>query len=205
MSDDGYQQHTTNGAKVRADVVDVYAFTRVERNGRDPRERAAAKSSTARPYESEAEWPRGTPVKEHDSVVYFLQVLRSGPPLEKTWHPVMGHVEAGETSVQCAVREMREELGLEVHQAIGIYALEQVHPFYIAHIDTIVMSPRFCVEVPPTWSPALNDEHAAFRWVRESDIDALFMWPGQKSVCREILREIVRDESLSRAWLRVRM
>lgn len=201
---DGYQAHTGHGAKIRADVVDVYVFTRIEPGGNDPRERAAAKASTARAYESEAEWPKGATKGSRDPIVYFLQVLRSGPPLENTWHPVMGHVEAGETSVQCAVREMREELGLERASALGMYALEQVHPFYIAAIDTVVMSPRFCVEVTADWSPVLNDEHAEFRWVRETDIDSMFMWPGQKAACREILREVVRDASLSREWLRVK-
>lgn len=204
---DGYQSHTAHGAKIRADVVDVYVFTRVEKNGNDPRERAAAQAATSRAYESEAEWPRGGGNRRNDDrVVHFLQALRSGPPLENTWHPVMGHVEAGEASAACAVREMREELGLSPTDPAwrGIWALEQVHPFYIAAIDTVVMSPRFCVEVAPEWSPVLNDEHAEFRWVRETDVDGMFMWPGQKAACREILREVVRDESLSREWLRVK-
>lgn len=211
---DGYQSHTGHGARIRADVVDVYVFTRVEKNGNDPRERAAAKASTARGYESEAEWPReATKARSHGAtkgqdgdVVHFLQALRSGPPLENTWHPVMGHVEAGETSAACAVREMREELGLSPQTTAwrGMWALEQVHPFYIAAIDTVVVSPRFCVEVGPVWTPVLNDEHAEFRWVRETDVDAMFMWPGQKATCREILREVVRDASLSREWLRVK-
>jgi dATP pyrophosphohydrolase len=165
----GYQPHTSHGAKIRADVIDVYVF------------RLAAG-------------------------IEFLQLLRSGAPLENTWHPVMGHVHAGETSVACARREMQEELGLAPRDRaiVGMWALEQVHPFYIASIDTVVMSPRFACEVRPEWTPRLNDEHTAHRWVRESDIDAMFMWPGQKACCREILREIVANESLSREGLRVK-
>jgi 8-oxo-dGTP pyrophosphatase MutT (NUDIX family) len=195
----GYQPHTTNGPRVRADVVDVYVFTR----GRsaDPREQARG----PKPYESEPAWPSRSQAPGAGGV-HFLQLLRSGPPLDKTWHPVMGHVEPGESAVDTAIREMREELALAPTDAdcLGVYALEQVHPFFIAAIDSIVMSPRFAVEVAPSWSPALNAEHSHFRWVREDAIDEHFMWPGQKSACREILREIVADTSLSREHLRVR-
>jgi len=159
----GYQPITGHGPRVRTDVVDVYVFKRVSAAGR------------ARPEN------------------HFLQLLRSGPPLENTWHPVMGHIEKGETAVDCAVREMEEEMGIRQGDAalVGLWALEQVHPFYIAAIDTIVMSPRFAAEVVSGWAPMLNAEHGEYRWVREGEIDASFMWPGQKAACREILSMIV--------------
>lgn len=191
----GYQPLTPNGAKIRADVIDVYVFTRV--GAGDPRARTRG---PARPYEDAPEWKPDRPV------VCFLQLLRAGAPLENTWHPVMGHVHTGETSAACARREMEEELDLGAADPaiLGLWALEQVHPFYIAAIDTVVMSPRFACEVRPEWSPRLNEEHTAFRWVTEREVDAMFMWPGQKACCREILREIVADASLSREGLRVR-
>lgn len=190
--DRGYEPITGNGARIRADVVDVYLFTRVP---------SATRGSDPHPDANDA-WPtRGTPGAE----VHFLQLLRSGAPLDKTWQPVMGHANAGETSVACAWREMHEELGLTRGDPaiLGMWALEQVHPFYIASIDTVVMSPRFCCEMRPGWTPTLNEEHTSHRWVREQDVDASFMWPGQKAVCREIIREIVRDVSLSREGLRI--
>lgn len=194
---DGYRPATGTGPRIRSDIVDVYVFTRVPAD--DPRERARA----GRAYESEAAWPARA---GDSSAVHFLQLLRSGAPLDNTWHPVMGHIEAGETAVDTALREMREELGLghDHPSCLGVYALEQVHPFFIAAIDTIVLSPRFAVEVAPSWTPALNAEHSKFRWVRHDAVDAHFMWPGQKNACREILREIVDDASLSREHLRVR-
>jgi dATP pyrophosphohydrolase len=193
----GYQPLTPNGARIRADVIDVYVFTRVPAS--DPLE------TQHRPARSDAEavWNEA---KAAAPTVYFLQVLRSGPPLEDTWHPVMGHVHAGESSLGCARRELNEELGLAGHDAsiLGFWALEQVHPFYIAAIDTVVMSPRFACEVRQGWTPRLNDEHTAHRWVRCTEVDRMFMWPGQKACCREIMEEIIDDRSLSRELLRVR-
>lgn len=185
---DGYQAHTAHGPIVRTDVVDVYVFRRAGDN--DPEERTRSRGA----YDNDA-------LRRSRPWVYFLQLLRSGDPLKDTWHPVMGHIEAGERASSCARRELREELGLlvpgraESHEQggvlLGLWALEQVHPFYIEAINTIVMSPRFAAEVGSDWTPRLNDEHSAFRWVREDEVSASFMWPGQRAACREVLELIV--------------
>jgi len=135
----------------------------------------------------------------------FLQLLRAREPLAKTWHPVMGHCEAGETAVECAVRELSEEIGLDARsgEALGFWALEQTYPFFIHQIDTVVLSPRFAIEVVPAFAPALNDEHTASRWVRAEDADSMFLWPGQRTAVQEILREFVQRDSETSARLRI--
>lgn len=139
---------------------------------------------------------------EARSGVEFLQLLRASEPLGRTWQPLMGHVESRETAPMTALRELREEVGLDPSSAswIGLWALEQVHPFYIAAIDSMVFSPRFACEVAPGWSPILNDEHSGHRWVDDA---ASFMWPGQRRCLEEILSEIVPEWSLARDRLRV--
>lgn len=136
----------------------------------------------------------------------FLQLLRSGEPLDNTWHPVMGHIEVGESAVECAVRELREEVGLGVPSAplLGLFALEQVHPFYIAAIDTIVLSPRFAAEVTAAWEPTINREHTRWRWIPSAEAHERFMWPGQLASVREIIASLLPERSLSREHLRVR-
>ena len=80
--------------------------------------------------------------------------------------------------------------------------MEQVHPFYIAAIDSVVLSPRFVVEVAPGWEPTLNAEHTAARWVDAAAASRAFMWPGQRHAIREIL-ELLAPDSLSREALRI--
>lgn len=157
----GYRVRPGAGATLRADVVDVW----VVRNA--PGKRRAGRGGLT-----------------------LLQLRRAKEPLKGTWQPVMGHTERGETAVDAAVREAREEVGLDVRgkEALDFFALEQVHPFYIAAIDCVVLSPRFVVVVVEGWEPRLNREHAASRWVSASgeSVRKHFLWPGQWAAAQEI-------------------
>lgn len=135
----------------------------------------------------------------------FLQLLRATDPLANTWHPIMGHIEAGETAPQCALRELREEVGL-AHTSelvLGIWALEQTHPFYVHQIDCIVCSPRFAVHVDTAFEPTLDEDNADHRWVTLEDAPSRFMWPGQLGALNEIAHHIIPPASIARAQLRL--
>jgi 8-oxo-dGTP pyrophosphatase MutT (NUDIX family) len=138
----------------------------------------------------------------------FLQLLRAADSkhMPATWHPVMGHVEAGETAVACAVRELDEEVGLREGDPawLGLWALEEVHPFFLTASDEVVLSPRFAAEVATGWRPRLNREHTSFRWVAAGDVDQTFMWPGQRAAIAEIVQSLLREGSAATAALRVR-
>jgi 8-oxo-dGTP pyrophosphatase MutT (NUDIX family) len=117
----------------------------------------------------------------------FLQLRRIHEPMAHTWQPIMGHIEHDEPTIKAMWRELWEETGLLADDPaiLGAWALEQVHPFFIAKADCIMLSPRFLVEVTTTWKPTLNDEHDQHRWVQEAKVDDLFLWPGQKLTLRE--------------------
>lgn len=157
--------------------------------------------------------PRGGPAVRTDIVevyvfrragrnVEFLQLHRATEPLKGTWQPIMGHVEQGETAVRAAVRELAEEVSLWTgdEALVGIWALEQVHPYYVAAVDAIVLGPRFAAEVRPGWEPKLNPEHAAARWARDA---SAFLWPGQRCAAEELVRGIADEHSPARAALRL--
>ena len=137
--------------------------------------------------------------------IEFLQLLRSREPMLGTWHPIMGHIEAGETASQTAKREMFEEVGLGFEEAalVEFFALEQVHPFYIARTDTIVMSPRFAGRVEGAWTPRLNHEHSAYRWVSIEETAGTFVWPGQHAAIAEIRGHLL-TASPAREMLRLK-
>lgn len=168
------------GATVRADVVDVYVVREAQGGGR------GAGSGGGEPE--------------------FLQVRRSRPPLEGTWQPVMGHVEAGEPCWRAALRELAEEVGLEPGpMLLGVWALEQVYPYYIAAIDSVVLGPRFVALASPEWQPRLNEEHRDWRWVpagRAAGAGGEFVWPGQRAAVREAL-ELLLPGNPAREHLRL--
>jgi 8-oxo-dGTP pyrophosphatase MutT (NUDIX family) len=154
---------------VRTDIIDVYVFRRFP----------SESLSRIEPY------------------VEVLQLFRAERPLAETWQPVMGHVEAGETAAACAWRELSEEVGLERGPAlVGLWALEQVHPFFMAELDAVVMSPRFAAEVVGAWEPRLNGEHSAHRWIAAHQAHRYFMWPGQVAAVHEITQWLLKPGSL---------
>lgn len=193
----GHRLTPAGGPRLRTDVIDVYVYQRAVRA---PENLTTSARRTGPSMDSDA----GAASKRE--AIYFLQLLRSGPPLAGTWHPVMGHIEAGETAAECAWRELREELGLfpQDPYLLHVHALEQVHPFFIAELDAIVLSPRFVCEVRSGWSPRLNDEHTEFRWIEASEAARYFTWPGQLAACREIVDHIAAADSLMRPLVRLR-
>lgn len=139
----------------------------------------------------------------------FLQMLRSEEPMKGTWHPIMGHMHEGETAVATALRELNEETGMRVDvESLGVWALEQVHPFFIARMNCIVLSPRFVVEVGQGWEPVLNEEHEAARWVSVDGVTGAgseaFVWPGQRASVREVMEHIVRGGSLMEGLVKIK-
>ncbi len=137
--------------------------------------------------------------------VEVLQLRRARPPFAGDWHPLMGHIEAGETAESCARRELNEEVGLAASDAsvLGFWQLEQVHPYFLAEIDAIILSARFAVEVSGDFSPRLNDEHDSARWVAAREFATKLVWPGQKMACQEIVTELARPGSLAAERLRL--
>lgn len=171
----GYRQSPGGGALLRADIVDVYIVRRVP--------------GMLRP--------------EHQLQV--LQLLRADDPLRGTWHPVMGHAEPGETAEAAARRELHEEVGLRPNDAtlLGLWALEQVHPFYVSAVGAVVLTPRFVALVAPGWQPRVEPEHSAARWVALADAASWFMWPGQIAACHEIARLLHPSTQHIRSALRI--
>lgn len=140
--------------------------------------------------------------------IEYLQLLRAQTPMQHTWQPVMGHVEAGETAVEAAKREMREEVGLACgdEHVLAMYSLEQTHPFFLAELDCVMLSPRFVVEVAARWNPSLatlleSGEHTQFRWVQEARASDGFMWPGQRAALQEASQVLRGCESASQLLL----
>jgi 8-oxo-dGTP pyrophosphatase MutT (NUDIX family) len=93
------------------------------------------------------------------------------------WHVIAGGVEPGEKLHAAAVRELREETGLEADelQPLGefLYAREawESEPGLRVHVEA------YLVDVEPGWEPQLNDEHDDYRWLPRAEAAELLFWP----------------------------
>ncbi len=140
-------------------------------------------------------------------LVEFLQLRRAAAPYAVTWQPIMGGIEAGETAVAAAVRELKEEAGLDGASPalLGLWALDQVFPFFIHTLDRVILSPTLAAEAAADWVPDLDAEHDAARWVPADDITDAFVWPGHAASCREILDWLLRPGSAFERLRRVEL
>ena len=123
--------------------------------------------------------------------VEFLQIRRTDQTGEYqgSWQIVYGGIEAGETAVQAALREMREEIGLIPR---GLFQAEYVETFYFRPKDYVLMMPVFAAEVEAACVIKLNEEHDAFRWIPAAAVDSAYMWRTQREALGIILGEILQ-------------
>src|SRR2546421_10419772 len=73
-----------------------------------------------------------------------------------SWETVHGHIEAGETPAQAALREGREETGLDPAR---LYNLSRGEAFYRHRTDDITVIPVVAAGVDPPPQPRASPEH----------------------------------------------
>jgi dihydroneopterin triphosphate diphosphatase len=120
-------------------------------------------------------------------------VLHRAPQFEAYWHLVAGGVEEGESARDAAVRELREEVGLETTAGLRdlerpfAYSLADESPTVRARFgssQTDVPVDVFVADVATTWEPTLNEEHDGYRWCTRDEAVALLYWPEPRELVR---------------------
>jgi dihydroneopterin triphosphate diphosphatase len=115
----------------------------------------------------------------------FLVALRSADS-GGYWHTIAGGVEPEETFRAAALRELREETGLEAGelQEIGEFAYVrepwEEKPGLRVHVEA------FLVEVDAGWEPELNEEHDEYRWLSRDEAAELLFWPEPAQLLRAL-------------------
>ncbi len=106
-------------------------------------------------------------------------VLRRGPGgrCRGSWETVHGHIEAGETPAEAAVRELAEEAGVAPAR---LYNLSRVEAFYRHARDEVALIPVFVAFVDPGAAVRLGTEHDRFEWLPVAEARRRFAWPRER-------------------------
>ena len=140
-------------------------------------------------------------------ITEFLQLHRSSQTGEyqHSWQTVYGGIETvggkPETAVQAALRELKEETGLTPK---SMWQVEYLESFYFMPHDYVLIMPVFAVEVTVSDVITLNEEHDAFRWVTEANIENSFMWRTQREALQHLLTEL-HHPGAARPFLNVKL
>ena len=113
-------------------------------------------------------------------------VLRRAPGGRSpgSWETVHGHIEPGETPVQGALRELREETGVEPAR---LYNVSRVEAFYRHQTNEIVLIPVFAGLVDARAAVRHSTEHDRAEWLRPPEAAARFSWPRERRALDDVL------------------
>jgi len=139
----------------------------------------------------------GEPSVSHLSIgtidVYVIRPLRDGwrvlvlqraldTRCPTAWEAVHGHIEAGEEPEDAALREVREETGLETARLYNV----TVQPFYLHRSHTVQLAVVFAAFVDEPAALTLGSEHQRGEWLSVDAALDRFEWPREREALREI-------------------
>lgn len=107
------------------------------------------------------------------------------------WETVHGRIEPGERPEEAAVREVREETGLEVERLYNV----TVQPFYLHRFGMVQLAVVFAVFVAEPGEVTLGAEHQAYEWLPVADARARFVWPREREALDHVVHLLGRGDA----------
>jgi len=108
-----------------------------------------------------------------------------------SWEGVHGHIDEGETAVDTALRELREEAGLVPER---LYNLSRVESFYRHSTNEVVLVPAFAACVSRDAEVRLCPEHDAHEWLPPGAARERMSWPRIRREITDAVRLVGRGD-----------
>ena len=120
------------------------------------------------------------PLRDGWRVLVLQRALDTRCPT--AWEAVHGHIETGEEPEDAALREVREETGLEIARLYNV----TVQPFYLHRSHTVQLAVVFAAFVDEPALLTLGSEHQRGEWLSVDAALDRFQWPREREALREI-------------------
>jgi dATP pyrophosphohydrolase len=99
-----------------------------------------------------------------------------------SWEAVHGRIEPGERPEEAALREVREETGLEAERLYNV----TVQAFYLHTANAVMLAVVFAAIVRDPAAVTLGPEHERAEWLGIPEATARYTWPRSRAVLAEI-------------------
>ena len=129
--------------------------------------------------------------RQTDKGLKFLILKRNEKKLyEHLWQGVAGKIEKDEEAWQTAIRELKEETGLD---PLKMFVADHVSQFYEKHGDRVNLVPVFGIEVDSK-NVILSDEHIEYKWVDFKEAFNTLVWNGQKKGIQTVYNMVSNND-----------
>ena len=99
------------------------------------------------------------------------------------WETVHGRIEPAEKPEHAAVREVREETGLDVERLYNVTC----QPFYLHRSNAVQVAVVFAAFVAEPGALVLGAEHQRAEWLDVESAMRRFAWPRERAALQEIV------------------
>jgi type II secretory ATPase GspE/PulE/Tfp pilus assembly ATPase PilB-like protein/8-oxo-dGTP pyrophosphatase MutT (NUDIX family) len=132
-------------------------------------------------------------VIRHNRGAWRVLVLQRAPDGKRpgSWETVYGKIDAREKPEKAAVRELREETGLEPESLYNV----TVSSFYLHQSHTIQMCITFAAFVADDADVTLGEEHQTFEWLTIEEACERFTWPREAHALRDARHLLGRGDA----------
>ena len=134
----------------------------------------------------------------NDGIRFLLMKRNLNKMYEHLWQGVAGKIEPGETASETAIRELKEETGLN---PINMFVADHVSRFYETHGDRINLVPVFGIEVDSD-EVNLSEEHIDCKWVSIDEALDKLIWSGQKKGIQTVYDMVTSNDDQMK-WSKV--